>query len=227
MRKIIIISFLIFFSCGSTTTKEWSELSNEERKKQLFELGIKNLKKNKTNIAINAFHAAQLFNPNASISEKSRRYVDSLLPILRNDKTNKLNGKWKLSELHYEPIKGCFPNLIEFKNDTIIFYSNDEKSNLKILKKEKINYVEYDSTEIFFEPYEIKFSNDEIWSFSIEKNLFEKNKLYPTLKRTEEGTYPILLDERAIIIDRKKRRKELRKEIYTFYKKNNCTQQCV
>ena len=218
MRNIIIIPFLLFFSCGTTSPEEWAELSNEERKKQHFDLGIKNLNKNKIHIAINAFHRAQLFKSNSSISEKSRRYIDSLLPVFRNDKTNELNGRWELSELHYEPVKGCFPDLMEFNNDTITFYSTEEKAKLKILKKEKINYVEYDSTEIFFEPYEIKFSNGEIWSFSIKNKLFKK-KLYPTLKRTEEGISPFLLNEVLMIMDRKEGRKELKKETYTFYEK--------
>ncbi len=169
-------------------------------------------------ISLQSFHGAQFLDSVSNLSNKSRHYIDSLLPIYRAKKTKMLKGLWKLKELHYDPSPGSFCDYIKFEDSVVKFYSNLRNSELRLVRTESILYQTYNPLELFFTPYKLIFSNGEIWSFSLET---KKNhtKLYPTIERTKDGDFPILLDERGIIRDRKKRKEELKKEYYTFYEK--------
>jgi len=217
MRNLyLLIILLLVFSCGSS--KDWFVPKADEWTDVHYEDGLKFLQKGNLDLALRAFHSTQLFDSVSSKSIKSTKIIDSLLPIFRQNKTKKLNGRWKLKELNFDPYPGSFSDIIEFTDSLVIFYSYNSNLKLKIDRKERINYEKYDPSDILFNPYRLEFKNNEIWIFEIEKKLF-KNKLYPTIEKGSDGYYHSILDERSIIIDKRARRKALREELYTFYER--------
>lgn len=212
----LILIILLAFSCSSS--KDWSFPKPDEWVDVHYDDGFKFLKKGNLDRALRAFHSTQLFDSVSLKSIKSKKIIDSLLPIFRQDKTKKLNGRWKLKELNFNPYPGSFSDIIEFTDSLVIFYSYDSNLKLKIDRKETINYEKYDPKDILFNPYRLEFKNHEIWIFEIEKKLF-KNKLYPTIEKGSDGYYHSILDERSMIIDKRTRKKALRVELYTFYER--------
>ena len=196
--------------------KNWSVPNSEEWVDVNYSKGVKFLNKGNLNRALKYFHSAQLFDSTSSKSKKSKKIIDSLLPIYREDKTKKLSGRWKLKELNFNPYPGSFSDIIEITDSLIKFYQYKSDSKFELVRKEKIKYSKYDSKDILFDPYSLEFENGEIWLFEIERKLF-KNKLYPTIEKGSDGYHHHILDHRSLIINRKARRKALKEEIYTFY----------
>ena len=210
MKNTILI--LLFLNlCNGLTAQERPFTEN-----QWFESGQKYLKKKKNEIAISQFYMANKFGKDSNVKILARQKIDSLLPLIQNKIIKQWKGNWKIKELHYNPSPGKFSDYIRFEEDKIVFYHKNLDGKEIITRSELIRFIPYDSVKSFFNVREIKFRNSEIWSFSVKKKNGLK-KLYPTLKRDSLGTSSMLLDERGIIIDKKLREKEMKKEIYTFY----------
>jgi hypothetical protein len=210
MNKTFYI-IIVLFVCN--------EISGQEStlyQKQWYDNGLKYLKKGKLDIAISQFNLSNSFGENLDIRRKSREKIDSLLPKVQSNSIKQWKGNWKIKELNYNPYPGTFSEYIRFDDTLIVFYQKDLEGKEKIIRSEPIRFLPYDSLKTEFNVRKIVFRNSEIWSFWVEKKKSQM-RLYPKLERDSLGTSKILLDERAIIGNKKLREKELKKEIHTFY----------
>lgn len=216
MKNIYIFS-IIFFLLGCKTSKQntTANKSKEELQKEYFEIGNKFLKRKKLEEAFQAFHHSFLYNQKSEISKICITKIDSILPIIKKKLLQQWQGKWKLKELNFEPFPNSFPDFIEFHNNEVIFYKEISSTQKKIIRKEIVKFVEYDSISLYLENYNLKFNNSEIWGF----NLIKKNKLlklYPTIVKDSTGI-GMMLHQSSMT--NKKRKEEEKKEKYTFYTK--------
>ena len=213
MRSIYLISTFIF-SCLLIQTNSAFTNSNEEQIKW-FESGNKYLKKNKLDIALSQFHVAYIYDKTSKMGISARQKIDSLLPIVQKAILKNLKGNWKIKELNFNPYPGKFSEYIRFDYNEIIFYKKQPNGKLIPIRSEPVNFVSYDPMKIL-NTHQVVFKNSEIWSFWISKKNGEK-RLYPKMEKDSFGEIRTLLDERGIIIDKKLRERELKKEIYTYY----------
>lgn len=209
MRNILLL--LIFLTLHNGLIAQEQLIQN-----QWFDNGQKYLKKGQIEIAISQFHMANKYSEDSNIKILASQKIDSLLPIIQNKNKKQWQGNWKLKELHFDPYPGIFTNYIRFENDTVVFYYKNSEGKEVISRSELIRFRPYHSTRFFFRTNEIVFENTEIWSFYVTGKKKQK-RLYPTIERDSTGTSTILLDERGMIINKKTRKKEMKKEIYTFY----------
>lgn len=214
MKKILFICILLVFNYKAIAQK--STYSQAET----FQKGLLYLKDGKLERAFSFFNMANSFGENDEIKALAFHKIDSLLPIIRKNVLKQWKGNWKLKELNYNPFPGSFPDYISFDNDRIVFYKKDSLGNKIITRTEFFRFTSYDPSKSNFDVRKVVFKNEEIWSFTvIKKN--RKLRLYPELIRDSIGRRKVLIDERGMIMDKKLRKKELKKEIYTFYLKDN------
>ena len=213
MIYIIRLNFLILllFSLNlkaqkSLTQKDW------------FESGEKFLKKKNYEVATSQFYMAEKYGSDTIIKKVARKKIDSILPIAQKKIINELKGDWKLKELNYDPYPGKFTEHIRITDNEIVFYKLDSNNTEVKLRKEQIRFLSYDSLKYDFSARRFIFKNSEVWTFWVSKKKRIK-KLYPEIYRDSDGNRQHLLDERFIIIDKKRRKKAMEKEIYTFYVK--------
>lgn len=182
----LLMIFLLMFSCNPI--KEPFIPKQEVWVDVHYQKGFEFLKKGNVDRGIKAFHSAQIFDSVSSKSIKSKRIIDSLLPIFRQSKTEQLKGRWKLKKLNFDPYPGSYSEFIEFNDTHITFYSYKSDGELRIDRLEKINYEKYDSKYIFFDPYRLEFTNGEIWAFEINNKQTTK-RLYPIIYKGIDGLY--------------------------------------
>ncbi|MES2851551.1 hypothetical protein [Flavobacterium sp. 11] len=208
MKNILFILIFLIFRNGLIAQE--IPFSQE----QWFKSGQKYLKKGKLEVAVSQFYMANKYGKNSDIQILARQKIDSLLPLIHKKIIKQWKGNWKMKELNYNPYPGTFSDHIRFEDDKIVFFKKDSDGKEIIIRSELIKFLPYDSFNI----RNVAFKNSEIWSFGVGKKNSQK-RLYPKLVRDSSGIRKILLDERGIIIDRKLRKRELKKEIYTFYVK--------
>lgn len=212
MKNILFILIFLIFRNGLIAQE--TPLSQE----RWFKSGQKYLKKGKLEVAVSQFYMANNYSKNSDIQILARQKIDSLLPLIHKKIIKQWKGNWKMKELNYNPYPGTFPDYIRFEDDKIVFYKKDSNGKEIIIRSELIRFLPYDSVKTDFNVRKVVFKNSEIWSYWVEKKNLQK-KLYPKLVRDSSGISKILLDERGIIMDKKIRKRELKKEIYTFYVK--------
>jgi hypothetical protein len=183
-----------------------------------FESGEKFLKKKNYEFATSQFYMAEKYGSDTIIKKLARKKIDSILPIAQKRIINELKGDWRLKELNYDPYPGKFTDNIRITDNEIIFYKLDSNNTEVKLRTEKIKFLSYDSLKYDFSARRFIFENSEVWTFWV-SNKKRLKKLYPKIYRDSDGSRKILLDERGIIIDKKARKKAMKKEIYTFYVK--------
>jgi hypothetical protein len=210
MKNVLFILVILIF-CNKIIA-----LEKPLTQKQWFESGQKYLKKDKLEVAISQFYMANKYGQDSRIKVLARKKIDSLLPLIQKEIIKQWKGNWKIKELNYNPYPGKFTDYIRFEEDKIVFYKKDTNGKEIVIRSELIRFLPYDSVKSDFNVRKVVFKNSEIWSFWAGRKKREK-RLYPKLVRDSLGVSKILNDERGIIIDRKLRRKELEKEIYTFY----------
>jgi hypothetical protein len=210
MKNILFILAILIF-CNKIIAQE-----KPLTQKQWFESGQKYLKKNKLEIAVSQFYMANKYGKDLVIKILARQKIDSLLPYLQKEIIMQWKGNWKIKELNYNPYPGKFTDYIRFEEDKIVFYQKDSNGKEIVIRSEPIKFLPYDSVKTDFDVRKVVFRNSEIWSFWAGKKKHQK-RLYPKLQRDSISNSKFLLDERGIIMNRKLRKKELEKEIYTFY----------
>ena len=213
MKKIYILS-IIFFIVGCKTSKQnIADKSNDELQKENFEIGNKYLKRKKLEKAFRAFHVSNLYNQESEIGKCCIIKIDSILPIIQKKILKKWQGNWKIKELHFDPFPGSFSDFIVFDKNEVFFYKEISSTQKKLIRKEIVKFVEYQPFSLYYDNYNLKFNNSEIWRF----NLVKKNgllKLYPFVERDSTGI-SIMLHQS--IMSKKKRKEVENKERYTFY----------
>jgi hypothetical protein len=214
-KKILSYSILLvfFLSCSK---KHPTPFSVENSILPMYKLAEKRLKNKDLYNGLNAFHFVKKYDTISILGQKASKKVDSLLPIFKSSNYKKIKGLWKLKELHYDPEPGLFTDYIEFKDNEINFYNYDSLGSKKLVRKEEKTYTEIDSMMLSIEANHFTFKNTEEWSFFADK----KDgilKLYPKIERHSNGGSSMLIDERHSIRDKRKKRKALKEEFYTYY----------
>lgn len=203
--------FLLFFSLNLEAQKSLIQ-------KDWFDSGEKFLKKKKFETAISQFYRAENFGSDSIIKKLARKKIDSILPLAQKQIISELKGDWRLKELNYDPYPGKFSEYIRITESEIIFYRLNSNNTEVVLRKEQIRFLPYDSLKHNFSARRFLFENSEEWTFWTSKKRFIK-KLYPEIYRDSNGNRKKMLDDRGIIINKKERKKAMKKEIYTFYVK--------
>jgi hypothetical protein len=206
-----ILYTLIFFFCSGLFAQE--EKINSQ--KEYFEKAETALNNSDGLSALYAYYSVCIFELNTEIERISKKRIDSLLLIYQKQNFERVKGKWKLKQLKtklfdYEYIK--------ITDSEILFYSKNNSSLPS--RVEKIKFVQYNLADIEIPISKVEFQNNEIWSFSIRTKEGE-DRLYPVVKRSSDGTYHILVDERSIIRNSVERKKALEEDIYTYYLREN------
>jgi hypothetical protein len=210
MKNTLIIIFFLFF-CNQLIAQELPLSQN-----QWFENGQKYLIKGQLEIAVGQFSMANMIGENSNVKILARQKIDSLLPLIRKKNIREWKGNWKIKELNYNPYPGKFSDYIRFTDDKIIFYQKKPDGKEIILRSEPFKFLQYDSIKYDANIRKVEFKNSEIWSFWVGTKNSQK-RLYPKLERDSLGISIMLLDERGFTTDRKLRKREMEKEIYTFY----------
>lgn len=206
MNNFLLILIILFcsnlFGQNDTIIKSQKEYFKEAEKLANDSNGLD---------ALFYYHQVCFPNLKTSIEIKAKERIDSLLPIYKKLESTKWIGEWKLKQLktnlfNYEKIL--------ISETEISFYDKiDDKSPSRT---ELIKFTEYDQSDLTINLNSVEFNNKEIWEFSVEKK--EKEiRLFPNLKTEADGTTYILLDERAMIINKEDREKALAEEIRTYY----------
>jgi hypothetical protein len=146
-----------------------------------------------------------------TIEFKAKKKIDSLLPIYQKKESTKWIGEWKLKQLKSNLFS--YEKIIISETE-ISFYNKIDDRNPS--RTELIKHTEYDQSDFTINLNSVEFNNKEIWEFSVEKKE-EELRLFPNLKTEADGTTYILLDERAMIINKEDREKALAEEIRTYY----------
>ena len=157
------------------------------------------------------YHQVCFPNLKTSIEIKAKERIDSLLPIYKKTESDKWIGEWKLKQLKTNLFS--YEKIIISETEISFYDKIDDKSPSRT---ELIKYTEYNKSDLTINLNSVEFNNKEIWEFSVEKKENEI-RLFPNLKTETDGTTYILLDERAMIINKEDREKALAEEIRTYY----------
>ena len=188
------------------------ELNAEELQKEWFVKAEKYLKRNKPWKALMQYSFVHHLHPETEYKSKAKIKIDSLRPILHKAEKQKWIGTWELTQLKTDLFSY---QKIKITDKTISFYKMKDDSiperieNIKIADYHPHNFVSISK---------VQFKNNEIWEFKVEK--FKREvRLFVELKTDAEGTSYMYNDHRAMIIDRKERKKAMAEEIRTYYVK--------
>ena len=145
------------------------------------------------------------------IGKKAVKKIELLLPKCRELFYNEIKGKWKLKKKldldYYSNIK--YTNFIQVENNRIIF-----KDNKKIVSEINLESNPFSYNDFAGFPT-IKLEK-EIWYFST-RIVCGQKRLRLRKLIDKNGNLIVRLDHRGIIIDNRKRKKALKKEIDTYY----------
>ncbi len=169
MRKILhLLVFLITLQIfGQNDQKTVFQKSK-------YELAISYYKKADFVKAIDLFSLAAKINPDNEIAQEAQKKVNTLREVLRKEIVDQAVGTWKKSgsqpvwastASNYEN-QSAIEEMIEIKEDQILFYEVDKKTKeKKLLKTENLIYNDTDSTTSLFS--EIILSDGSIWNCSL------------------------------------------------------------
>ncbi|WP_234111751.1 hypothetical protein [Chryseobacterium sp. R2A-55] len=144
--------------------------------------------------------------------ENAIKKIEILIPKCRELFYQEIKGKWKLKKKfdldYYSNIK--FTKFIKIENNTITFYENSKNMVSQInLENQPFSYN-------MFAGFPSLKLGKEIWSFSVRKVNGQK-RLCLRKHVDKNGNLIGLLDDRGIIINKRKREKALKQEIDIYY----------
>lgn len=167
--------------------------------KNKYELAISYYKKADFVKAIDLFSLAAKIKPENEIGKDAVKKVDTLRELLRNEILKQVTGTWK--RIGNQPVwssnnasanQSAFDELVEIKENEILFYEVDKKTNVKkLLKTEKLVYNDNNCNVSVFS--EIILSDGTIWNCSLN----EKSNILHVINvavKTEEGVQKIKSD---------------------------------
>ena len=196
--------FIFLFSLANAQTR-LETINNYEKKAIEYENDGKYFD------AINYYYTISKMDT-LSKGNNALKKIEILLPKCRELFFQEIKGKWKLKRKldldYYSNIK--FTKYIKIENNSITFYENSKNIVSQInLENEPFSY------NMFAGFPSLKLGN-EIWSFSVRK-VNGQNRLRLRKHIDKNGKLIVRIDERGIIIDKRKREKALRREIDTYY----------
>ncbi|WP_152909122.1 hypothetical protein [Chryseobacterium sp. Hurlbut01] len=202
--KYILVMFFFILSITIRAQNNLEIIKNYEEKALNYENEGKLLE------ALNYYYAI-LKQDTLDNGKNAIKKIEYLLPKCRELFYNEIKGKWKLKKKldldYYSNIK--YTNLILVENNRIFF--NNNKINVSEINLES-NPFSYNDFSGF---PSIKLEK-EIWHFS--SRIVNGQKRLILRKQTDKnGNLIAKLDHRGIIIDNRKRKKALKKEIDTYY----------
>ncbi|MBL0739180.1 tetratricopeptide repeat protein [Flavobacterium sp. GN10] len=167
--------------------------------KNKYELAISYYKKADFVKAIDLFSLAAKIKPENEIGKDAVKKVDTLRELLRKEILKQVTGTWK--RIGNQPVwssnntstnQSAFDELVEIKENEILFYEVDKKTNVKkLLKTEKLVYNDNNCNVSVFS--EIILSDGTIWNCSLN----EKSNILHVINvavKTEEGVQKIKSD---------------------------------
>ncbi|MFD2940651.1 hypothetical protein [Flavobacterium notoginsengisoli] len=168
--------------------------------KSKYELAVSYYKKADFVKAIDLFSLAAKIKPENEIAQEASKKVDTLREVLRKEIMDQAVGTWKKSG--NKPVwastavntesQSTSEELIEIKENQILFYEVDKKTNSKkLLKTENLIYNDANSTASPFS--EIILSDGTIWNCSINEKADVLHVINVAVK-TEDGIEKIQND---------------------------------
>lgn len=167
--------------------------------KNKYELAISHYKKAEFVKAIDLFSLAAKIKPENEIGKEAVKKVDTLRELLRKEILKQVAGTWK--RIGNQPVwsstiattnQSAFDELVEIKENEILFYEVDKKTKVKkLLKTENLVYNDNNCNVSVFS--EIILSDGTIWNCSLN----EKSNILHVVNvavKTEEGIQKIMND---------------------------------
>lgn len=187
---IVLLSTLQFFGQNDQKTVF---------QKSKYELAVSYYKKSEFVKAIDLFSLAAKIKPDNEIGKDAVSKVDTLRELLRKEILKQAVGTWKRtgnqpvwSTVSAKDNNSTFDELVEIKENEILFYEVDKKTKVKkLLKTENLVYNDANSTVSVFS--EIILSDGTIWNCSIN----EKSNILHVINvavKTENGIEKIKSD---------------------------------
>ncbi|KAF2342729.1 tetratricopeptide repeat protein [Flavobacterium tistrianum] len=167
--------------------------------KNKYELAVSYYKKSDFIKAIDLFSLAAKIKPDNEIGKDAESKVDTLRELLRKEILNQVVGTWKRagsqpvwSTASVNNNQSDFDELVEIKENEILFYEEDKKTKVrKLLKTENLVYNDNNSNVSPFS--EIILSDGTIWNCSLNEKLTILHVVNVAVK-TEEGIRKITGD---------------------------------
>ncbi|PWJ98988.1 hypothetical protein BC749_104134 [Flavobacterium araucananum] len=167
-RKLFFIVLLISFK---TLAQNNSKIAFQ---KSRYELAMASYKKAEFKKAIDLFYVASKIKPDSEIGLESIKKVDTLKTILRKNIMIQALGTWKM--IGDKPIWAAnqtttytgkdFDELVEIKQDEILFFEKNKKTQAKkLVKTEKLVYYNKEESDAAFS--DIILSDGTIWNCMI------------------------------------------------------------
>ncbi|TDE28510.1 hypothetical protein E0I61_11525 [Flavobacterium ranwuense] len=177
MKKYFSILFIFIFC------RTWSqENKSPEYQQKMFEKANEYLKNSEYSSAAGLFRYVNELNPNNDLGKISLTKSDSLRPISRQRLKESLVGKWKLSRTGsnwgMENTKDTIiVKILIIDENKFCFYEQDLKSSkMKLINCENIQFSK--SANERFYSYDFAFSDNQIWSFSVNSKNGELRQMY-------------------------------------------------
>ncbi|MTH15684.1 hypothetical protein [Flavobacterium sp. LC2016-01] len=193
MRNYFILVFMLFSIKNIAQTAP-----NIAFQKSRYDLAVSYYKKADFKKALDLFSIASKLKPENELGKESIKKVDTLKTILRDDALHYIIGTWKLAgnKPTWAQTTGTDKNekeeIVEISKDKILFYENDNKTQIKkLIKTEDLKYFNKDAFDAAFS--DIILSDGTIWSCLLNK---ETNvlRVINVGKKTETGVEKITSD---------------------------------
>ncbi len=160
--------------------------------KNKYELAVSYYKKANFVKAIDLFSLAAKIKPENEIAQESSKMVDTLREVLRKQILDHAIGTWKRSG--NQPVwvsaqtnstnETLFDEVIEIKEDSILFFEVNRKTKIKkLIKTENLIYNDSNNTVSLFS--EIILSNGTIWNCNIDERTNVLHVVNVAVKRKE------------------------------------------
>ncbi|WP_278020735.1 tetratricopeptide repeat protein [Flavobacterium ginsengisoli] len=160
--------------------------------KNKYELAVSYYKKADFVKAIDLFSLATKIKPENEIAQESGKMVDTLREVLRKEILDQAIGTWKrsgnqpvwVSALDDSTGETLFDEVIEIKEDSILFFEVDKKTKIKkLIKTENLIYNDSNNTVSLFS--EIILSDGTIWNCNIDERANVLHVVNVAVKRIE------------------------------------------
>jgi len=207
LRTLISLFVLLNFTSAKAQTNE-EVLKSHIVSAEKYELEHKYIE------ALNCYYNILKLENSSNYSKNARTKIRLLLPICRKEIIEKLKGTWKLKQrFDYDYNSNLkFSEYLEVEDNQLYFV---DKSNEIILE---INLNDNPFIYTDFAGFPSLKIDKEIWSISI-RELRREKRLRCRKHIDYNGNLLCKIDERGIIINKKKRKIALEKEIDTYYVK--------
>ncbi len=207
LKKGILIIFIININSIFGQNKDVLKLQKESLFKA--EQSFANFKPLE---AINYYHQVCFLDINSELGVKAKKRIDSILPICQKKELDKWIGEWVLKQLKTD--RFSFEKIVITEGE-IYFYNKENDNNAS--RKEIIRFTLPELQYPILNINRLRFSNNEVWSFYVEK-IDEEIKLFLDLIEDSSGVKYFVLDERIMTKDtRLGSEKEMEEELRTYY----------